>query len=52
MSEALDMNQQDAYAIPLEDFDVSQPELFENDNFWAYFERMRKEDPVHYCKKQ
>ncbi len=50
MSEALDMNQQDPYAIPLEDFDVSQPELFENNNFWAYFERMRKEDPVHYCK--
>ena len=30
MSEALDMNHQDPYAIPLEDFDVSQAELFEN----------------------
>ena len=50
MSEALDMNNLDPYAIPLEDIDVSQPELFESNNFWAYFERLRKEDPVHYCK--
>ena len=50
MSEALDMNQQDPYSIPLEDIDVSQAELFESNNFWAYFERLRKEDPVHYCK--
>jgi cytochrome P450 len=39
-----------AYAIPLEDFDPGNPELFRNDTFWPYFERLRKEDPVHYCK--
>ena len=39
-----------AYATPLEDFNPGNPELFRNDTFWPYFERLRKEDPVHYCK--
>ena len=36
--------------IPLEDYDVSQRELFRNDTMWQYFDRLRKQDPVHYCK--
>ncbi|MFP6805601.1 MAG: cytochrome P450 [Pseudomonadales bacterium] len=39
----------DPYSIPLESFNMAQPHLFQNDAHWAYFERMRKEDPVHYC---
>src|SRR5581483_3404925 len=39
-----------AYAMPLEEFDVGDPGLFESNTFWPYFERLRKEDPVHYCK--
>jgi cytochrome P450 len=39
----------DPYAIPLERIDVSDSELFETDTHWGYFERLRKEDPVHYC---
>src|SRR5438046_10589666 len=39
-----------AQSIPLADFDVSQPELFRSDSFWPYFDRLRREDPVHYCK--
>ncbi|HIG39058.1 MAG: cytochrome P450 [bacterium] len=39
----------DPYSIPLESINVAQPELFQNDAQWAYFERLRKEDPVHYC---
>ena len=39
----------DPYAIPLEKIDVSDAELFETDTLWGYFERLRKEDPVHYC---
>ena len=39
-----------AYSIPLEDFDVGNPELFRTDTFWPYFDRLRKEEPVHYCK--
>ncbi|HNJ73614.1 MAG TPA: hypothetical protein PL081_00985, partial [Pseudomonadales bacterium] len=40
----------DPYSIPLEDYDVSQPELFESNTMWGFFDRLRKEDPVHYCK--
>ena len=39
----------DPYAIPLEKIDVSDSELFETDTHWGYFERLRNEDPVHYC---
>ena len=41
----------DAYAIPLEKIDVSNPELFRANAIWPYFERLRREDPVHYCKE-
>ncbi len=37
-------------AIPLEDINVAQPELFRDNIMWPYFERLRNEDPVHYCK--
>ena len=39
----------DPYTIPLDKIDVSDSELFETDTHWGYFERLRKEDPVHYC---
>jgi cytochrome P450 len=39
----------DPYSIPLEKIDVSDSELFETDTHWGYFERLRNEDPVHYC---
>ena len=39
-----------AYAIPLEQFDPGNPDLFRSDTFWPYFDRLRREDPVHYCK--
>ena len=38
-----------AYAMPLADFDMSDPELYLTDTLWPYFERLRKEEPVHYC---
>ena len=38
-----------AYATPLGAFDVSNPELFRGDTLWPWFERLRHEDPVHYC---
>ncbi|MDG1204179.1 MAG: cytochrome P450, partial [Pseudomonadales bacterium] len=50
MSEALVIPDfQNAYDIPIEDIDVSDPMMFKANAFWPYFERMRKEDPVHYC---
>jgi len=41
----------DAYATPIEDFHPGAPRLFRNDTLWPYFERLRKECPVHYCTK-
>jgi cytochrome P450 len=40
-----------AYAMPLEDFHPGAPQLFRSDTLWPYFERLRKEAPVHYCTK-
>ena len=39
-----------AFSIPLEDIDVGNPELFRTDTHWPYFDRLRQEAPVHYCK--
>ena len=33
---------------PLEKIDPSDALLFEHDQIWGWFERLRKEDPVHY----
>ncbi|AOG02593.1 cytochrome P450 family protein (plasmid) [Blastomonas sp. RAC04] len=36
-------------AIPLAEIDVARPSLFQSDKIGAFFERLRREDPVHYC---
>jgi len=41
----------DPYSLALEDINLAQPELFQSQQHWAYFERLRKEAPVHYCKE-
>jgi len=38
-----------AYAAPLCEFHPGNPELFRTDTLWPYFERLRNEEPVHYC---
>ena len=38
----------DPYSIPLDQLDPSDARLFQNQQHWAYFERLRKEDPVHF----
>lgn len=38
----------DAWSIPLDKIDVADAELFRQDAMWPYFERLRKEAPVHY----
>ena len=38
----------DVDSTPLEEIDVSRPELFQNDNWQPWFARLRKEAPVHY----
>ena len=37
-----------AYSLPLESIDVSDSRIFRDDTLWPYFERLRKEAPVHY----
>ncbi|HQR88020.1 MAG: cytochrome [Caulobacter sp. 12-67-6] len=39
-----------AWSTPLEDFHVADPALFQADAMWPYFERLRKEDPVHWSR--
>src|SRR5579872_6805817 len=38
-----------AYTTPLEQFHVADAELFRTDTHWPWFERLRREDPVHFC---
>ncbi|MEO8812632.1 MAG: cytochrome P450, partial [Caulobacteraceae bacterium] len=40
-----------AYATPLADFHVGDPELFATDSHWPWFARLRAEDPVHWCRQ-
>jgi cytochrome P450 len=35
-------------AVPLEEIDVSRPDLFQNDTWRPWFARLRREAPVHY----
>ncbi|WP_234685965.1 cytochrome P450 [Bradyrhizobium monzae] len=39
-----------AYDVQLSDLDVSEVKRFQDDSIWPYFERLRREDPIHYCK--
>jgi len=39
-----------AAAMPLDQIDLSDAELFRSDTVWPYLERLRREDPVHYRK--
>ena len=39
----------DARTIPLEQIDISDPQLYQDDTWYPYFERLRREDPVHWC---
>ena len=41
----------DPHATPIEDFDLSNPHLFQQDAHWGFFERLRREEPVHYCRE-
>jgi cytochrome P450 len=41
---------EDAYNTPLDEIDVANPKLFHHDTIHPYFERLRREDPVHYVE--
>ena len=44
-----DENRAKVDALPLETLNPADPELFQHDLHWPYFERLRREDPVHWC---
>ncbi len=39
----------DAFAKPIDAIDVSDPALYRDDIWQPYFERLRRDDPVHFC---
>lgn len=41
----------DPYELHLDDLNVAQPRLFQADAHWRYFDRLRKEAPIHYCRE-
>jgi cytochrome P450 len=48
--ETIELNTAEKIAtIPVEQIDVSRPSLFQKDTIGLFFDRLRKEAPVHYC---
>jgi cytochrome P450 len=41
----------DVYSMPLDAIDVSDPKIYQDDVWQPYFERLRREAPVHYCRE-
>jgi cytochrome P450 len=41
--------QEDAWSVPLDRIDVSNPHLYQDDTWRPYFARLRQEAPVHWC---
>ena len=48
LSEAAQRARDEAYSVPLKDIDVAKPRFFQEDSIGFYFERLRREDPVHH----
>jgi len=40
----------DPYAMPLDEIDLSHPGIWQANEYLPFLERLRREDPVHYCK--
>ncbi len=38
----------EAWSLPIDKIDVSNPSLFQNDTWGPYFARLRRDDPVHW----
>ncbi len=41
-------NRESVWSLPLDLVSPADPQLFKDNAHWAYFERLRQEDPVHY----
>lgn len=42
----------DAFDRPLDEIDVSHPSLFQTETLWPYFDRLRRDDPVHFHENE
>ncbi len=40
-----------ADGLPLDAFDVSDPQIYQDDTWYPYFARLRRENPVHFCRE-
>ena len=40
---------EEAFSMPLDKIDVSDGARFVNNTFWPFFERLRRDAPIHYC---
>lgn len=47
-----DAARDEAWSLPLEDIDVSDPVLHQNDTIGFYFDRLREECPVHFGRTE
>ncbi len=41
----------DPYTMPIEEIDLSHPGIWQANEYLPFMERLRKEEPVHYCKE-
>jgi cytochrome P450 len=41
----------EAWQMPLDAIDVSDPQIYQDDTWYPYFARLRREDPVHWVRE-
>jgi cytochrome P450 len=51
MSPLDDAVQSAANTIPLDELDISDPQIYQDDTWYPYFARLRREAPVHFCSE-
>jgi cytochrome P450 len=45
------LHREKAFSLPIEEINPAQPHLFQQNVVWPYFERLRRDDPVHYSEE-
>ena len=45
---SLALERDEAFALPLAELNPARTDRFQNDTIWPVFERLRREDPVHF----
>jgi cytochrome P450 len=50
MSPLDDASHAAAHRVPLDSIDISDPQIYQDDTWYGYFARLRRDDPVHYVR--